>query len=133
MSTIALIMVTFLLLQTHACNARHTFDLFSYSKLQDADKTKQLHHEYIKGFPGVEDTKETSLEDTSFVTLDKSTRADITDVQGLKGNKPRSMLESKSHEETKEATDASEGEPIEDAVVMDYVQPHRKSPIHNKH
>ncbi|KMS97853.1 hypothetical protein BVRB_5g122830 [Beta vulgaris subsp. vulgaris] len=43
------------------------------------------------------------------------------------------MLESKSHEETKEATDASEGEPIEDAVVMDYVQPHRKSPIHNKH
>ena len=43
------------------------------------------------------------------------------------------MMESESEDETKEATNPNEGEAVEDAVVMDYVSPHRKSPIHNHH
>ncbi|MCD7462137.1 hypothetical protein HAX54_047838 [Datura stramonium] len=45
----------------------------------------------------------------------------------------RLMLESPpstvQHEE--EAVNSIEKDPVEDAVVMDYAQPHRKPPIHN--
>ena len=45
------------------------------------------------------------------------------------------MLESESSHDkmAKKASDANEGEGVEDAVVMDYVAPHRKFPIHNQH
>lgn len=44
----------------------------------------------------------------------------------------RLMLEcppSTQHEE--EAVNSIEKDPVEDVVVMDYAQPHRKPPIHN--
>ncbi|KNA22437.1 hypothetical protein SOVF_034060 [Spinacia oleracea] len=121
-----------LLLQLHACNARHTFDLVSYTKDSDADKTKIVDDEMnIKGLHVLEDTKFKSSDDVTVATLENNTRP-AREVQGF-GEKTRSMIESKSHDETKEATNEDEGEPVEDAVVMDYVLPHRKSPIHNHH
>uniref|UniRef100_A0A803M1G3 Uncharacterized protein n=1 Tax=Chenopodium quinoa TaxID=63459 RepID=A0A803M1G3_CHEQI len=72
-------------------------------------------------------------DDISIATLENNSWPS-KDMQGFKV-KARSMLESKSHDETKQPTssDANEGESVEDAVVMDYVHPHRKSPIHNHH
>lgn len=41
------------------------------------------------------------------------------------------MLESSAHD-TDEAVNGKENEVVEDVVVMDYAQPHRKPPIHNE-
>ncbi|KAJ0105106.1 hypothetical protein Patl1_18515 [Pistacia atlantica] len=43
----------------------------------------------------------------------------------------RWMLESSRHD-TDEAVNNKENEVVEDVVVMDYAQPHRKPPIHNE-
>lgn len=61
----------------------------------------------------------------------------IIDIYKLSANAiymqiSRLMLESPpstQHEE--EAVNSIEKEPVEDVVVMDYAQPHRKPPIHN--
>ncbi|XP_021767857.1 uncharacterized protein LOC110732251 [Chenopodium quinoa] len=137
MSLVALkFLAALLLLQMHACNARHTFDLVSYTKVVDAgEKTKLVHHEIdLKGSHIFEDIMYTSSDDLSIATLENNSRPS-KEMQGLFKVKARSMLESKSHDETKQpsTSDANEGESVEDAVVMDYVHPHRKSPIHNHH
>ncbi|CAO2827252.1 unnamed protein product [Amaranthus hypochondriacus] len=136
MSIVALIMAILIVLPMHAWSARHTFDLVSYNKLQDdIEKTKLAHEMDINGSPVFKDTKAASSELTqvaSSATLDKNT-SQVMEKQGLKGRIPRSMMESESQEETKEAAKPNEGEALEDAVVMDYVSPHRKSPIHNHH
>ncbi|XP_057524543.1 uncharacterized protein LOC130804200 [Amaranthus tricolor] len=136
MSIVSLIMSMLLLLPMRACSsARHTFDLASYSKLQDAEKTNLVYDtvDHIKGFPMTNMGTKTSSEITSSATLDMST-SQVMKKQGLIG-KQRSMLESESSHDkmAKKASDANEGEGVEDAVVMDYVAPHRKFPIHNQH
>ncbi|KAK9698762.1 hypothetical protein RND81_08G129400 [Saponaria officinalis] len=47
------------------------------------------------------------------------------------GRQERMIQESKTHENKEPAGAIKDDEPVEDAVVMDYVTPHRKSPIHN--
>ncbi|XP_021912434.1 uncharacterized protein LOC110826141 [Carica papaya] len=44
----------------------------------------------------------------------------------------RSMLGNRSGDDTEEAVDSKENDTVEDIVVMDYAQPHRKPPIHNE-
>ncbi|KAA8522237.1 hypothetical protein F0562_012910 [Nyssa sinensis] len=53
-----------------------------------------------------------------------------TKVVGWK-RQARSMLVSTQHD-TKETVNSEENDVAEDIVVMDYAQPHRKPPIHNK-
>ncbi|XP_059657506.1 uncharacterized protein LOC132304028 isoform X2 [Cornus florida] len=53
-----------------------------------------------------------------------------TKIEGWK-RQARSMLAS-APQNTEEAIDSKEDEVVEDVVVMDYAQPHRKPPIHNK-
>ncbi|KAF3448357.1 hypothetical protein FNV43_RR09070 [Rhamnella rubrinervis] len=48
-----------------------------------------------------------------------------------KGNDQRSLLES-APRDTEEALDFKENDSVDDVVVMDYAQPHRKPPIHNE-
>ncbi|KAJ8555623.1 hypothetical protein K7X08_013119 [Anisodus acutangulus] len=43
----------------------------------------------------------------------------------------RLILESPSAQHEEEAVNSIENDPVEDVVVMDYAQPHRKPPIHN--
>ncbi|GMN32731.1 hypothetical protein TIFTF001_003822 [Ficus carica] len=52
------------------------------------------------------------------------------ETKGHEGH-ARSMLGS-APQDTEEAVDIKEGDAIEDIVVMDYAQPHRKPPIHNE-
>lgn len=42
------------------------------------------------------------------------------------------MLGNRSGDDTEEAVDSKENDTVEDIVVMDYAQPHRKPPIHNE-
>ncbi|KAJ6962678.1 hypothetical protein NC652_001357 [Populus alba x Populus x berolinensis] len=51
-------------------------------------------------------------------------------IEGLKG-RGRSMLGSTAND-TEEAVRSEENDIAEDVAVMDYAQPHRKPPIHNK-
>lgn len=51
-------------------------------------------------------------------------------VKGLKRN-VRSLQGSVQHDSV-ETADVQEIEAVEDIVVMDYAQPHRKPPIHNE-
>uniref|UniRef100_A0A803N3S5 Uncharacterized protein n=1 Tax=Chenopodium quinoa TaxID=63459 RepID=A0A803N3S5_CHEQI len=113
----------------------YIYMMWIYLKVVDTgEKTKLVHDEIdLKGSPIFEDIMYTSSDDISIATLENNSWPS-KDMQGFKV-KVRSMLESKSHDETKQPTssDANEGESVEDAVVMDYVHPHRKSPIHNHH
>ncbi|KAJ4712768.1 Root meristem growth factor 6 like [Melia azedarach] len=49
----------------------------------------------------------------------------------LQSSRARSLLRS-SPNDNDEAVDSKENEVLEDTVVMDYAQPHRKPPIHNE-
>ncbi|XP_004245755.1 uncharacterized protein [Solanum lycopersicum] len=63
---------------------------------------------------------------------DKGNKVKISFHEGAQVKISRLMLESPpstQHEE--EAVNSIEKEPVEDVVVMDYAQPHRKPPIHN--
>nr|GMC96871.1 Root meristem growth factor 6 [Ipomoea batatas]GMD75060.1 Root meristem growth factor 6 [Ipomoea batatas] len=51
---------------------------------------------------------------------------------GESKSQARSTLESPETHNTEETVKSNEDEPVEDVVVMDYAQPHRKTPIHNK-
>ncbi|XP_040989091.1 uncharacterized protein LOC121236726 [Juglans microcarpa x Juglans regia] len=51
-------------------------------------------------------------------------------IKGLKRNVP--SLEGSVQHDSVEAADVQENEAVEDIVVMDYAQPHRKPPIHNE-
>ncbi|TMW84342.1 hypothetical protein EJD97_025382 [Solanum chilense] len=62
----------------------------------------------------------------------KGNKVKISFHEGAQVKISRLMLESPpstQHEE--EAVNSIEKEPVEDVVVMDYAQPHRKPPIHN--
>lgn len=44
----------------------------------------------------------------------------------------RSLQDSAQHDNSEETGGVKENEAVEDIVVMDYAQPHRKPPIHNE-
>ncbi|KAK9716401.1 hypothetical protein RND81_06G230200 [Saponaria officinalis] len=129
MSIVSIFMVL-LFVSMHACYARHSPSFGIYNKGMANAETKLAHEMDIKSIRISETTKETFSED---ISLSRSTTFDESQItiqtQGLEGRE-RKMIESETHE-TKEPSGATEDEAIEDAVVMDYVTPHRKSPIHN--
>ncbi|KAK3224876.1 hypothetical protein Dsin_004738 [Dipteronia sinensis] len=53
-------------------------------------------------------------------------------TEGPESSQGRSMLGYSSTHNTDEAVDSKENDVVEDIVVMDYAQPHRKPPIHNE-
>ncbi|KAK1564370.1 hypothetical protein Q3G72_001752 [Acer saccharum] len=53
-------------------------------------------------------------------------------TEGPKSSQGRSMLGYSSTHNTDEAVEYKENDVVEDIVVMDYAQPHRKPPIHNE-
>ncbi|RVW50545.1 uncharacterized protein LOC100855013 isoform X2 [Vitis vinifera] len=65
---------------------------------------------------------------SSHEDLQQATKA--TKIEGWKRHS-RLMLGSAPHD-VEETVDSKEGDIVEDIVVMDYAQPHRKPPIHNK-
>lgn len=121
MSSITLLLL--LCLSVHACNARKIF-------LQHQVGESTMKQEEPKAFlkeeaaPTSGDILVPSLQN-DFQRLAKTEALESSQAQA------RSLLGS-PQDDTDEAVDSKENDFVEDTVVMDYAQPHRKPPIHNE-
>ncbi|KAL9246824.1 hypothetical protein vseg_020315 [Gypsophila vaccaria] len=129
MSIVSVFMVL-LFVSMHACgDARHSPGFGIFNKDMANEETKITHEIGITSLLTPPNTKEAYLDETSLSrTMFDESRSIAIQMQGLT-RRERKMIEAEN--ETKKPSNAKEDEAVEDAVVMDYVTPHRKSPIHN--
>ncbi|KAL8103205.1 uncharacterized protein LOC141678484 [Apium graveolens] len=148
-----------LLLTLHACNARHLSLTGKRHGRKSSTIVKDLHSKELSGSfiltssepkvvqareehtAGAKELTDTVMgKDLEAIILKKDDKKggeveishlkEATQLEGWR-RQARSTIESSSNE-AKETTDSKESEIVDDVVAMDYAQPHRKPPIHNR-
>ncbi|KAI9173779.1 hypothetical protein LWI28_006307 [Acer negundo] len=94
---------------------------------ENEDDENSMKQEESKPFLKEEASKGNKIAETSPNDLRWQAKTERS-----KGSQGRSMLWYSSTHNTDEAVDSKENDVVEDIVVMDYAQPHRKPPIHNE-
>ncbi|WOH12185.1 hypothetical protein DCAR_0831684 [Daucus carota subsp. sativus] len=146
MSKLIYILPLVLLLSLHACKARHL-------SLND-NRNSRRSHTVVKtdsepevvqareaNSPGANELTNTVMAKDSEQTIPKNDNKkggeidishpkEATQPEGWR-RQARSTTES-SPSEARETADTKESEIVDDVVAMDYAQPHRKPPIHNR-
>ncbi|KAK2649096.1 hypothetical protein Ddye_016585 [Dipteronia dyeriana] len=94
---------------------------------ENQDDENSMKQEESKPFSKEEASKGNKITKASPKDLQRQAK-----TEGLKSSQGRSLLRYSETHNTNEAVDSKENDDVEDIVVMDYAQPHRKPPIHNE-
>ncbi|XP_019156079.1 PREDICTED: uncharacterized protein LOC109152865 isoform X2 [Ipomoea nil] len=87
--------------------------------------------ETIEAFKKIDDQEDKGGNEVATISLQEFLHEKLK----IKGSqkRARSTLESRATQNSEEdVTTTGDNDPVADAVVMDYAQPHRKPPIHNR-
>ncbi|XP_017222274.1 uncharacterized protein LOC108199018 isoform X2 [Daucus carota subsp. sativus] len=159
MSKLIYILPLVLLLSLHACKARHLSLNDNRNSRRSHTVVKNLHSKSLPSLyketdsepevvqareansPGANELTNTVMAKDSEQTIPKNDNKkggeidishpkEATQPEGWR-RQARSTTES-SPSEARETADTKESEIVDDVVAMDYAQPHRKPPIHNR-
>ncbi|KAL1805942.1 hypothetical protein ACET3Z_029010 [Daucus carota] len=160
MSKLICILPLVLLLSLHACKARHLSLTDNRNSRRSHTVVKNLNSKSLsspyketnsepevvqareENTPGANELTNTVMGKDSEQTIpknDNNKKGEEVDISHLKEatqpegwrRQARSTTESSSSE-ARETADSKESEIVDDVVAMDYAQPHRKPPIHNR-